>query len=742
MNDSGAAKLVGATRRANGFHAYVASASRRSFLVVWCALLVIAGFASTTAIAAGPAAALTLPPSASEVARYATSSRSPEPGVVRQRPVGIDVAQLASGNAVRAVTVDLFDGEQITVDVTRIDTRAPQNYTWYGRIRGHAKSAVMITVINDQIAGAIDFGDIGSRSNARYQLNSTRDGLREIRELNAAFFPPDHPPGGGDQLAPSFQAKSAWDEQKISGSELAELQPKADSGATIDVLIVYSNQTAAAAGSAIDAQVQQAIDTANMVYANSGITTRLRLVGSDQINYDESGDYTTDLNWLASNTAVASLRNTYGADLVSMFVENGQYCGIGWVGPASNHAFTVVNRGCSSGNYSFPHEVGHNFGARHDIFVDATTTPYAYGHGYVDCIGGWRDVMGYPSQCGGARIPYFSNPNLTYGNPPSPLGVVTTADVTRVHNQNASTVANFRAATSGTTCSYALSTSGASFAATGGTGSIGVTAPSGCAWNTSVSASWITITASTGSAAGSLNYSVATNTGAARSGVITIGGQSFTIDQAGACTYSLSPTSVSVDAAGATGSTSVTTAAGCDWTASSSASWLTITSSTSGSGSAAVSYVASANGGGARSANLSVGGATFVVSQAGAAVAPPTSSPSPSLSATQLQFGNVQVGKASRAKGVTLTNNGGGTLTIGSLSPGGTNPGDFALSGTCAPGVVLAGGQACTLQFVFSPTAVGTRSATLDVATTGGNVSLTLAGTGTTGRTRVKVADE
>src|SRR5262249_55912312 len=146
------------------------------------------------------------------------------------------------------------------------------------------------------------------------------DGLHLLREVDPTAFPPDHPPGG-DPLAPSFGTKSLFEAPKSLGQSLNDVTAKADSGATIDVMVVYSNQTAAAAGSAIDAQIQQAIDTTNTVYSNSGITTRLRLVHAEQVNYNESGDFVTDLNWLDSDSTVASLRNTYGADMVSMFVE-------------------------------------------------------------------------------------------------------------------------------------------------------------------------------------------------------------------------------------------------------------------------------------------------------------------------------------------------------------------------------------------------------------------------------------
>ena len=503
----------------------------------------------------------------------------------------------------------------------------------------------------------------------------------------------------------------------------------ADTGATIDVMVVYSNQTAVAAGSGIGSQIQHAVDTANAVYANSGITTRLRLVQYAQVNYNESGDYPTDLNWLSTNSGVVSLRNTYGADLVSMFVESSQYCGYGWIGPSVSYAFTVINRGCSSGNYSFPHEIGHNFGARHDTYVDSSTSPYAFGHGYVDCVEAWRDVMAYPTQCGGTRIPYFSNPYATYGSPAHPLGTTTTANVVQVHNQNAVTVANFRLAVPSGGCTYTLAPVSASVAAASGTGSFSVTATAGCAWNASVISSWLAISAGSGTTgSGTLSYSVAANSGLARTGTITVGGRSFTVNQAAGCSYSLSPTSASFATAGGVGTATLSAPSGCAWTATSSASWLTVTSTSSGTGNATIGYAAAVNTGTTRSANLTIAGVTFVATQAAAGGSAPVTSAT--LSATQIQFGNVQVGKNGRAKSVTLTNSGGGTLTVSSLTAGGVNPADFKRSGTCAINVALAAGKSCTLQYAFQPTAKGTRSATLTIGTNVGTVMLGLTGTG------------
>lgn len=81
-----------------------------------------------------------------------------------------------------------------------------------------------------------------------------------------------------------------------------------------------------------------------------------------------------------------------------------------------------------------------------------------------------------------------------------------------------------------TGCTYAISPSSASAGSGASTGSFTVTTSSGCTWSASSNASWLT-TSSSGNGSGTVNYSVAANTGAARSGTISVGGQSFTVSQ-------------------------------------------------------------------------------------------------------------------------------------------------------------------------------------------------------------------
>jgi len=89
-------------------------------------------------------------------------------------------------------------------------------------------------------------------------------------------------------------------------------------------------------------------------------------------------------------------------------------------------------------------------------------------------------------------------------------------------------------------------------------------------------------------------------------------------DCGGACSFSINPTSASFAAAGGSASVTVTTQAGCNWTAASNNSFITITSGASGSGSGTVSYSVAANTSTARSGSLTIAGLTHSVSQAAA----------------------------------------------------------------------------------------------------------------------------
>jgi len=80
-------------------------------------------------------------------------------------------------------------------------------------------------------------------------------------------------------------------------------------------------------------------------------------------------------------------------------------------------------------------------------------------------------------------------------------------------------------------CTFSINPTSQNVAATSSSNSFNISAQSSCPWTAVSDASWIT-TSSSGSGNGTINYSVVANTGAARTGTISVGGQLFTVSQA------------------------------------------------------------------------------------------------------------------------------------------------------------------------------------------------------------------
>src|SRR5262245_7186505 len=168
----------------------------------------------------------------------------------------------------------------------------------------------------------------------------------------------------------------------------------------------------------------------------------------------------------------------------------------------------------------------------------------------------------------------------------------------------------------GPTCTFSISPTTASLPPGARSGTVSVGAPPACAWSATSNDSWINVLSGPGGAgSGTVTYSVAANTGVARTGSLTIAGRTFSVSQAAslfACLVSLNPTIGIVSSSGGAGAVAVGIGGGCGWTAVSNSPWLTITGGASGSGSGVVSY-AVAPGVGFRSGSLTIAGRTFRV---------------------------------------------------------------------------------------------------------------------------------
>jgi hypothetical protein len=276
-------------------------------------------------------------------------------------------------------------------------------------------------------------------------------------------------------------------------------------------------------------------------------------------------------------------------------------------------------------------------------------------------------------------------------------------------------------------CVFSLDPTEVTVAASGGSGSISVTASSpGCGWTAASNDPWLVVTSgASGTGSGTVGCTVAPNTGPARTGTIVIAGATFTVNQeAFTCSYSISPSSRSFTSAGGSGSISVTASSpGCAWTAVSNSAWLVVTSGASGTGSGTVGYTVAPNTGPARTGTIVIAGATFTVNQAS------PSQPKISVSPAAIDFGYVRRGRT-KSSHVTVSNTGSGVLTIISIGITGNNPGDFRQSNNCSS---LTPGSRCRVTVTFAPSAIGLRTANLLVSSndpTSPNTAVSLRGTG------------
>ncbi len=105
--------------------------------------------------------------------------------------------------------------------------------------------------------------------------------------------------------------------------------------------------------------------------------------------------------------------------------------------------------------------------------------------------------------------------------------------------------------------------------------------------------------------------------------------------------------------------------------------------------------------------------------------------PIASVSPLTLALGNQLVNTTGVAQTVTLTNAGTAVLDITGIVLTGANAGDFAITSTC--GASLAPGISCSISVTFTPSAIGLRSASLDISTSDPaypTSSVALSGTG------------
>lgn len=234
---------------------------------------------------------------------------------------------------------------------------------------------------------------------------------------------------------------------------------------------------------------------------------------------------------------------------------------------------------------------------------------------------GWMAVTGGSTGSGlSGSVAYAVGANASSGTRVGTISV-----------SGGSVTKTFTVTQAGVGCNYTLDRYTTTLPPTAVTGqTVQLTAAVGdCAWSAASNAGWLQITAGAGGlGSGTVTFRADANpNSAARSGTLTIAGQTFTVQQQGVtCTQQVSETAAFIGAAGGAGNpVSVTSSApDCSWTAnvSGTSPWIALTSGNVRTGSGPVTWRADPNSSSLmRTGTITIAGTPVTVNQAGAACA-------------------------------------------------------------------------------------------------------------------------
>lgn len=326
---------------------------------------------------------------------------------------------LASGDTLQ---LNLFPDANYTAKIDRISKNVNDTTTIRGRIENNPLSYVLISTTGDQNLIEIEVPE----KNQQFVIQSDSSGGDYL--IDRSTMTADELIDQPTLTAPAESQPVAKDAIPASGP----LDP-----VTIDVMIVYTTAArvwANASGGGIDNVIADAMARGQLVNDNSGTFLTLRLVHSVESNYVESGNSGTDLVRLTDTSDgymdnVSTLRDQYGADLVTLLANVQDTGGIAWLLDSElgnpDYAFSLVRVQQAGWTYTLIHELGHNLGNGHSKIQN-----FQAGPGLFSYSAGWRwiggdagkycSVMTYESGYYYAdgqthtAVAYWSNPDINY----------------------------------------------------------------------------------------------------------------------------------------------------------------------------------------------------------------------------------------------------------------------------------------------------------------------------------------
>lgn len=295
------------------------------------------------------------------------------------------------------VVLNLFADLPLRIERERLELSPLGHRTWVGHVQGDAESTVTLTWDGATLTGGV----------------VTRDAAYDITTAAGTVVVTER-----DLTTPERELAAQPARATREAAPLTVGTPAFDAGtAAIDVLVLYTPAAAARAGgvSQMQSQLANAVASTNTAMQRSGVNAMLTAVGIQSLSYTENASgLSQDLYAISGggtmSAAVEAARNAVGADLVALVTGRSSSaggCGIAWLGPSSSATYSATEQACLyAGQWSFSHELGHNFGADH---APGDTSPIgvSYAHGYRE--GTIRTLMAYAVAGSPARLLNYSS---------------------------------------------------------------------------------------------------------------------------------------------------------------------------------------------------------------------------------------------------------------------------------------------------------------------------------------------
>lgn len=365
-------------------------------------------------------------------------------------------AEAGKTNSVPSLVIPLKDDMSVKAQRLSI-TKTKDSYIWHGTIIETGEPVTVLWWPGGRMSGSVTYrGHV-------FSLKNMGGAMHAVVEMSPNGLPPEHAPmdpvmrqkmhmkidplvskGDASMMHPDAEQDAApqGDDQlkrgntknledaaeSASGGEqkhLALIVPKTSKTAakpediTITLVVAYTKQAASHFENIETDLIAPAIEDTNQSFRNSGISNvHVELVYAYQTDYAESGSHFDHVSRFADKgdgqmDEIHAIRDRVKGDVAVLVVHDPQGCGLAaGVAPKEDRAFAVVHHECAATSYSIAHEIGHIIGARHDVGLDDSIAPYAYGHGFVHGKA-WRTMMSYKDSCDGCpRLPVWSNPDV------------------------------------------------------------------------------------------------------------------------------------------------------------------------------------------------------------------------------------------------------------------------------------------------------------------------------------------